>query len=391
MSMDALVTSSRLPFALEMIRKLGRRGHLVYAADTFRSAPGSHSRHVAESFVVGSPRYDTRRFVEDLEAILRGRHVDCVVPAFEEVFYLAKHRARLERHARVFAPSFETLRRLHDKLRFLELAAELGLSVPRTIVARDRRELVHATRELGRFFARPAFTRGGVTLYTNTGPLAGLVTLEECAPTPENPFLVQPFVEGTDVCTYDIVHRGRVAAHASYVHPLTLEHSGGIVFESVEDTGALAIAQRIAEATRYHGQLSLDLIRTREGLVVVECNPRASAGLVVMPDAMFDEALRDRPPRQTRVAPAGARRKLSLALIRNAIVRRGEARKNLAALVRRGADVYADPHDLRPLLFQLVAYARVLGYRARRRRVHRTDLMQGYFHDLLWDGEEIAA
>ncbi len=390
--MDVLVTSSRLPFALEMIRKLGRRGNTVYAADTFRSAPGSHSRHVEEAFVVASPRYETPAFVEGVERILRSHPIDYVVPAFEEVFYLARHRERLERYSRVFAPSFDTLHRLHDKLRFLELARELGLTTPETIIARDRRELELATREQGRFFARPAFTRGGVLLYTNVGPLAGLVSLEECAPTPQNPFLVQPFVEGTDLCTYSVVHDGRVAGHSTYVHPLTLEHAGGIVFESVESPEALAIVRRIAEATRYDGQLSLDLLRTPDGrYVVVECNPRASAGLVVMPDRMFDDALVDRWPRETRVAPAGIRRKLSLALIRNAVVRRHEASKNLAALMSKASDVYADPKDLAPLFFQFIAYARVIGYRMRERRVHRTDLMQGYFYDLLWNGEEMAA
>lgn len=389
--MDVLVTSSRLPFALEAIRKLGRSGHRVYAADTFRSAPGSHSRHVTEAFVVASPRYDTRRFVEDVEEIVRDHHVDLLLPAFEEVFYLAKHGSRLARHTHVFAPSFETLHRLHDKLRFLELAREVGLRVPRTLIAEDRTELARACRDVGRFFARPAYTRGGVLLYTNCGPLAGLVSLAECHPSPENPFLVQPFVEGFDLCTYSIVHDGRVAAHSSYVHPLTLEHAGGIVFESVEVKESLDAVRAIAEATGYDGQISLDLMQTRRGIEVIECNPRASAGLIVMPDSMFDDGLRDRRPNETLVAPAGMRRKLSLALIRNMVVRRRQASASLDALMSKGSDVYADPHDLAPLVFQLFAYARVIGYRMRQRRIHRTDLMQGYFYDLVWNGEEMAA
>ncbi|HEY8428137.1 MAG TPA: hypothetical protein VIL20_07175 [Sandaracinaceae bacterium] len=394
--MVVLVTGSRLFFALEMIRKLGRGGHRVYAADTFRSAPGSRSRHVAASFVVPSPRYDTRGFVDAVEAVASARHVDVIVPAFEEVFYLAKHRARIERYAGVFAAPFDTLHRLHDKLRFLELARELRLSVPRTLVARDRRELMDASREIGRFFARPAFTRGGVTLYTNAGPLAGLVSLEDCDPTPQNPFLVQPFIEGTDVCTYSIAARGHIAAHSSYVHPLTIEHAGGIFFESVDEPEALAIARRIVEATRYDGQIALDLIRTDHGYAVVECNPRASAGAVVMPDAMFDAAMREvvrgRHAGRTQVAPAGIRRKLSFALLRNAVLRRGQASESLSALLDAAVpDVYANPDDLAPLVYQLVAYGRVMRYRLRRRRIHRTDVMQGYLYDLLWNGEEMAA
>jgi len=71
-------------------------------------------------------------------------------------------------------------------------------------------------------------------------------------------------------------------------------------------------------------------------------------------------------------------------------VRRGEARSNLAALVRRDPDIYADPHDLVPFLWQLVAYSRVLRYRLAQKRIHRTDLMQGYFHDICWNGAEIG-
>lgn len=382
-----LLTSSRLPFALEAIRKLGRSGHTVYASDTFRSAPGSHSKHVTEAFVTAAPARNPFGFIRDLEAIVSRVAIDLVLPAFEEVFFIARHRARIEAHARVFAPSFATLDRLHDKLRFHALARDIGLRTLPVLAARDRAELGRAIRAYPRFFARPAYTRGGVTLFTNAGPLAGDTTLEEHTPTAARPWVVSPFVEGTDVCSYSVVHRGRVTGHATYCHPLTLEHAGGIVFESIVSDETLAIARKVAEATGYDGQLSLDFLRTDRGLYVIECNPRPCAGLMVMPDAMFDAAIRDASPERTLVAPAGTRRKLSLALIRNALVHRREAAENLTALLRRDPDIYADPRDLRPLLWQLVAYSRVLRYRLRHRRVRRTDLMQGYFDDICWDGE----
>lgn len=387
--MDVLLTSSRLPFALEEIRKLGRAGHRVYAADSFFSAPGSRSRHAARAFVIASPRYQTARFLDDLETILRNHPVDYLLPAFEDVFYIALHRTRFERHTRVFAPSFATLRQLHDKTRFLALAKELGLAVPKTIVATSRDELERATREIGSFFARPAYTRGGVTLFTNVGPLAGRLQVAECAPTPENPFLVQPFVEGEDVCTFSVAHEGRVAAHVAYEHPLRLEHAGGIVFQSVDAEETLELVRPIIEATGYDGQISFDFLRTRNGLVPVECNPRPTAGLAVMPDEMLSDALIDRHPDRTLLAPAGMQRKLSLALLRNAILGREDARASLRTLFSTIPDLYADRRDLLPLLFQFIAYGHVLAYRLEQGRVSRTDLMQGYFHDLCWDGDLI--
>jgi glutathione synthase/RimK-type ligase-like ATP-grasp enzyme len=384
-----LVTSSRLPAAIEEIRKLGRTGHEVLASDTFASSPGSHSKHVKERFVTASPTFDTAKFLDDIEAIVAAHPVDLLMPAFEEVYYLAKHRDRIERHTELFTPSFEVLRELHDKERFLSLASRMGFTVPATRVATSRRELAKITREMPGFFARAAYSRGGVKLFTDTGPLAGGVSLEDCEPTVDNPFLVQPFVEGEDLCTYSIVHHGEVAAHATYVHPLTIEHSGGITFESIDEPRTLEVTRRVVEEMGYHGQLGLDFIRTDDDLVVVECNPRPTAGLAVMPDEMFDRGLRNDTGGRTLVAPAGAKRMLSLAIIRNMVLDMKEMPEDLDALVSSGKDIYADPKDIVPLLYQFIAYSHVIGYRMRAGQVKRSDLMQGYFYDICWNGDEI--
>ena len=44
--MRILLTSSRLPFALSLIRKLAEAGHEVYASDAYEVASGSHSRYL---------------------------------------------------------------------------------------------------------------------------------------------------------------------------------------------------------------------------------------------------------------------------------------------------------------------------------------------------------
>ena len=58
-----------------------------------------------------------------------------------------------------------------------------------------------AVGRLGSYFARAAFSRGGICCLTNTGPLAGWLDMDEVHPTPASPWLVQPFVEGETVCT----------------------------------------------------------------------------------------------------------------------------------------------------------------------------------------------
>lgn len=387
--MEVLVTSSRLPFALEQIRKLGRTGHRICASDTFESAPGSHSRYAARHFVTASPTYEPMRFLDELEAILRACRVDRLSPSFEEVFYIARHRSRFERHAELFAPSFEVLRRLHEKGAFLAWARTLGLRVPATITVSTRDELEQATREFPRYFARAAYSRAGVALYTNTGPLAGALRLEDVEPTKTNPFIVQEYLDGIDVCSFGIAHHGRLAAQVSYVHPLTIEHAGGIVIDSVDDLEVRTATRTVVEVTEYHGYISLDFRRTDGGLFVLECNPRPSAGLALLPDWMFDDAFTDRVPDRTRIGAPGIRRTLSLGVLRNMLVDWRGVPENVRALSSPAKDLYIDPDDLKPLVYQVAAYGRVIGYRLKTRRLRRSDIMQGYLHDICWDGEPI--
>ncbi len=390
--MRALVTTSRMPVAIDIVRKLGQQGHRVTATDTFSTAPGSHSKYVESAPLTASPRFDTQRFVADVSKIVRDEGIHVVIPAFEEVFYLAKHRAELPGSAQYFFPTFEALLELHDKARFSDLARRLGLAVPSSSIARSRDDLASAIRAFPHYFAKPVFSRGGVDLLTNAGPLAGALRVDECEPTAERPWIVQEFVQGIDVCTCSIVHRGRITGHAAYVHPREIEHAGGIVFESVDEPECLAIARKLAEATNYHGLLSLDFLRTERGMVLIECNPRPTAGLHVMSPEMFETALLDRAEKNVLVAEPGVRRKYSVALVRDMILHVREAREDLRYLFSDAKEVVADPDDLLPALYQVLSYGHVVAYRQRlSSHEHKnTELMSAYFADVCWNGEEMS-
>jgi glutathione synthase/RimK-type ligase-like ATP-grasp enzyme len=391
--MRVLVTTSRMPFALEAIRKLGEAGHMVFAADTFRTAPGSHSRYVEQAYLVPPPRFEPAAFVRRVHEIVAEADIDLIVPAFEEVFYLTRLHPDLESPARVFTSPFETLRQLHDKAALLRLAAAVGVPAPPTEVVESQAALASAVRRRTGYFARPAYSRGGVDLLTDTGPLAGEVALESCTPTPENPWLVQPFVEGRDICSLSVVHRGQIAAHCAYVHPRTIEHAGGIVFESVDGAETLAPTAALARATHFTGHLHLDWMATADGLQLVECNPRPTAGLALMEADQYADAIIDPLPEDTSMVPPGRRLKISVALLRDMLLNWREAPEDLNALLSDAPDLYGRAEDPLPGLYQFLSYSHVLSYRwqvplsARR----RSDLLAAQFHDVEWDGAEITA
>ena len=95
------------------------------------------------------------------------------MPAFEETFYIATQIERLSRFTKVFASPFSVLAGLHDKGAFQRLLTRLGLPVPETVLATSDDELREAAGRLGSYFARAAFSRGGICCLTNAGPLAG--------------------------------------------------------------------------------------------------------------------------------------------------------------------------------------------------------------------------
>ena len=384
-----MVTTSRMPFALDAIRKLGRRGHRVIALDTFAASPGAHSRYAQASIVAPSPRFDPQGFVGAVIDGVQRYDADFLLPCFEEAILLSEAREEVEAEGTdIFTAEPEALWALHDKDAFRELAASLGLDVPVTFTAKNRAELEFALRSFPRHFARQAFSRGGMGILTNHGPLAGTTDARALAPQPDNPVIVQPFLEGEDVCSLSICHVGRVVAHASYLHPKGVAGDEETIFRSIDPKETLPLAQAIAAATNYHGQLSLDCKRTPDGRwVLIECNPRASAGGFFIDDDQFERAL-FAPRAEVELVPADTERAFSSALLRDIVADPASLGEDLQYILGPSRSQDIDRDDPATGWWQLLSYVKLLELRRHLGlpTKDRTDLMAAYVHDVLNDG-----
>lgn len=383
--MKLLVTSSRMPFAVGVVRKLAGAGHTVYASDAYELAPGSHSKYLAGHFVTASPRDKTEQFVADVERVATDNGIDVIVPAFEEAFYLATQHDRLSQAARLYAAPFETLARLHDKAVFQALVTRLGLRTPETVVARSDAELRSQIERYPRYFARAAFSRGGVGLLTNTGPLAGHVSIDDCHPTPESPWLVQEFVDGPMQCTYTTMHRGKATAHCTYRAPRQWEHSTAIQFQSIDGHETLKVAETIASELDYTGQMSLDFVDDDGTLYLIECNPRATDGVLLVSDRDLAEGILSDDRELTMVEP-GEEIQLDMAVF-GQMFDEGlrEWPRSIHDLARiRDAD--KGWHDHMPTLYNFLAFA----HHAKLKFTERKALFVAMAEDVSWDGEPIA-
>jgi predicted ATP-grasp superfamily ATP-dependent carboligase len=383
-----LVTSARFPFALELVRKLGASGNAVVAADTFSWAPGLHSRFAAVHVVTPPAAHDPAAYVEAIDAIAVAHEVELIVPSFEEGFYLARLRDRLAGPARLLAADFETLAQLHSKAAFAQLCRQEGLPVPATRVAADAAQLRDAVAETARYFARPSFSRSGVRLLTNVGPRAGRLRVDDCAPTETNPWIVQEYVEGTDVCSYTVAHEGRVVLHVAYEIPAKLDDASGVQFISIEASETLELAQRVVARTGYTGQISFDYRRTGAGLVFIECNPRATSGVSLTTDEALARAICHPDTVQApQLVARGRHMQVDLGIVNDVFARKLPPLRGLHDLLSI-RDIYLDKHDIVPALYGLVALRHERAD-ARLPQATRAHVDRALTDEVHWNGEPI--
>ncbi len=344
--MRILVTSSRNPFALDVIRKLGSAGHTVFASDTYDGAMGNHSKYAAGHAVTASPTTDTDQFIADINKFVTDNQIDMILPSFEEAFYLAARRGDLVEGVEVYTGPFNKLAVLHDKVSFQKLCEDAGVPIPETVVATDDKSLQEAIDRFPQYFARAAFSRGGVALLTNTGPLAGQMKVEDCHPTPEQPWIVQPFVDGPMVCTYSTVVDGKVTSMVTYRAPEQWAHSTGIEFVADDSTKTLEYTQKIVDALdcNYTGQLSFDFVDHETGLMAIECNPRSTNGTLMLTTEEFANALVGSAD-EVAIAEPGTEREIKIAVLANAFTPHLKTIPKTLRHVLDGTDTGSGWHD----------------------------------------------
>jgi hypothetical protein len=382
--MKLLITSSRMPFALDAIRKLGERGHEVHACDSYAAAPGSHSKQVSGHFTTASATADPEAFVGDVAAYCEQHGIELIVPMFEEVFYLAALRERLPGVTRLYAPPFRTLAQVHDKGSFQELCEKLEIRTPQTVLAHGPDELREAIARFPHYFARAAFSRGGVGLLTNTGPLAGQLPVDEVHPTEANPWLVQEFVEGPMHCTYSCLHDGKLASHMSYRAPRQWEHSTGIQFVSVEPGDTQPTVERLGAELGWDGQMSLDFVDSGDGLMMIECNPRPTDGVLLMAASELERGLLG-PAEETLLVGPGRSEQLDFAVLgqifREPLAQMPSSIHDLVTV--KGTD--QGWHDSLPKLYSFLAFA----HHERMSLRERKGLFEAMADGITWDGQQI--
>jgi len=379
---------------MDLGRLFHARGAEVHFADCIGFAIARASRACARYVRTPAPRFEPARYATALARHCEQAAVDLLIPACEEVFYLAMHRDLFAPRVDCFFPGIDVLAALHDKGRFAEWAGRNGGEVlaPETVRLADAAALDALRPRLAALVLKPAFSRfGSATLIRPSREQARSIR-----PEPRSPWIAQAYIDGEEFCSYAVAREGRLAAHCAYRSDYHVGVAASIYFDPDVPpqvaAAAQAFAANVAKAFCYTGQLAFDFRRERgtEKLYVLECNPRATSGIhLFAPHDGLAEAIASLHPgavchpgaRARMIAPAMLTKGLC-----DALARAGGMRKLLRD-VRRADDVICRDGDWAPLPFQVLSLAELCGTAI----AHRIGMARAATFDIEWNGEQPAA
>ncbi|MBI3925333.1 MAG: GNAT family N-acetyltransferase [Armatimonadetes bacterium] len=254
MKATVLLTGGRAPATLDLARFFSRAGIRVVTADSLRFPLTRFSRAVAHHARVPAPRPDPGAFLAALRTLVHTHRVDLLIPTCEECFSLADVAG-----LPAFVEERERLLQVHSKQRFADLARSLGLPVPPTRRVTSPEEALEAWGA-GPVVLKPEFSRFAARVLIRPGREQVL----RADIRPDRPWVIQSYRPGRIVCTYSLVHRGRIAAHAAYAAEITWGPGSAVVFRSVDDRATpglgralRALGYRLVDARRvYHADPS---------------------------------------------------------------------------------------------------------------------------------------
>ncbi|MBE3560256.1 MAG: ATP-grasp domain-containing protein, partial [Ktedonobacteraceae bacterium] len=154
---DALIMDAKLRQSLVSVRSLGRRGKRVAALEiaslleTSRQVPTFSSRWCQQSYIAPAFEQEQGAFLTYLKQFLSSTGARVLITSADGTLeVLREHREEIERHGTRIAIGKEAaLKAAINKELTLEIAANLGLNVPRGVPVRSVDEVAEAVREIG--------------------------------------------------------------------------------------------------------------------------------------------------------------------------------------------------------------------------------------------------
>ncbi len=279
--MRVLVTNAKNRIAYNIVRSLAAKGVEVYCADFVPRAMSFYSRYSSGHFVYPSPFREQERFIACLLDKIRELKIDVLIPVFEELFLVAKHKALFEQHVKLAVPDYGQILIAHNKDHWEPIARGLQIPVPKTFAI----EPLLADPAAPAGLPYPALVKPkqggggwGIRRLASMAEFQEFLAAGDHDGLPWERFLVQEMIEGDTLCVAMVFCRGQLRGKVSYRQIREYPVFGGQATcrISVSNPVAEANLQRLLEHLGWHGVCQADFVVDKKTGVpyLIDINPR---------------------------------------------------------------------------------------------------------------------
>jgi predicted ATP-grasp superfamily ATP-dependent carboligase len=279
----ALITYGRSLMALTIAESVRPMVDHVIGLDTIGLTALSFSKYCDETRTVSEPS-DEEAYTRDIADICEEFADDTVLilPGFEDMEALARHKSLLPTNARLAAPDCSSIEKVTPKHHFAVLIWDNDINAPKTQIFETETEAQEGPETPFPILMKPSRGAGG----RGISKIASQDEYEAYLKAHENdyPLLAQSLADGDDYCVSALVHEGDVLVMSAYTNleNQPREAGAGVVRETVSTAPFEADVRKIAKATNWTGVFEADFMWTGEegdAPSAIEVNARFWAGL----------------------------------------------------------------------------------------------------------------
>lgn len=242
--------------------------------------PGNYLTDLySNSYLMPYPSRGWEHYQGALADIQKKSGIDIIIPCLDaELPLLIKHQSDLDRMGiKSFLPT-QTQFELRSKDKLVGLSADLHCHYPKTFIAHSINEVVAC---LGHEISLPAIVKGkyykAYTVYNaETAALKGTEIAAEWG----FPLLVQERVTGQEINLIGLGDgEGNTLGRVAIKKQLTTSLGKVWTAVTIQDDSLDELCDRFCQITKWRGPFELESIKGKDGLSLIEINPRFPAWL----------------------------------------------------------------------------------------------------------------
>ncbi|MEM9980929.1 MAG: ATP-grasp enzyme [Bacteroidota bacterium] len=278
-----LLTGGKMTKCLQLARMFQALGDRVIVAETplYRWCGTRFSDSIEKFIKIPAITGEGETYQQALIDLAKVEKVDVFVPVAspKAALYDAKAKPFFPSTTKVFHLDEDLVRQLDDKHQFSELCRSFGLSAPESYLVESQEALLSLQLTAGKKYILKKIAYDPVyRLDLRQLPYSGWEKWLASLPiSTEEPWVLQEFIEGREVCTHTTTQAGQINLYVcSDSSPFQVNYKM-LYLDQVEAWVKSFITQLGGT-----GQISFDFIIRDDGTVVpIECNPRTHSAITL--------------------------------------------------------------------------------------------------------------